>query len=305
MSTKPTIDQPEVINLPNQFFHQPIYDLAPLGTGQIALIFSFRVADKEYVIRFVEAKMAHTLKKEGAVAKLLAGSNVPLPPILHQGNLADFYFVIAPRAAGVPLDELTDEQYGDVLPAMMSMLDTIHQVDVSSKQGYGHFDETAVGAFSTWPDYLLTVGQQEEAGFYGQWHHLFEDSFLERPLFEKLYAEMERLFVYLPEERFLLHGDYGWNNVLAEAGQVTAVLDWANAKYGDFLFDVAYLTASAKVDYVAAFQQYYQAQHRVVPHYLERIRCYQCFTSLDGLRFFAKTDNEDGYQWIKRSIVTN
>lgn len=304
MTIKPIIDETEVITLLSQFFNQPIDDLAPLGTGHMALVFSFRADDQAFVIRFVENKMAHTLKKEMVVAKLLQGSEVPLPPILHQGTLAEFHFAIAQRAAGLPLDELTAEQYEQVVPAVIAMLDAIHQVDVSGTQGYGMFDETAVAPFSSWPEYLLQVAEEEEGGFYGKWHHLFEESFLERPLFEQLYAEMQRLFTYLPEERFLTHGDYGWNNVLAENGKVTAVLDWANAQYGDFLFDIAYLTASAKVDYVVAFQQYYRAHNRVVPHYWERIRCYQCYAALDGLRFFAKAGNLDGYQWVKRSIAT-
>ncbi|WP_420642626.1 phosphotransferase family protein [Candidatus Leptofilum sp.] len=305
MTAKPNIDKSQIQALVRSCFDEPIDDLAPLGTGQIALVYSFRAGDQEFVIRFVESKMAHTLKKEVAVANLLQGSEVLLPPILHQGPFEAFYFAIALRAAGQPLDELNTEQYKLVLPDLIKMLDTIHQADLGNTQGYGFFDETAVGQSASWPDFLLKVGQEEEDGFYGHWHHLFEDSFLERPLFDQLYAEMQRLFSYLPTERWLVHGDYGYNNVLAEGEKVTAVLDWANAKFGDFLFDVAYLTTSATIDYVAAFQQFYRTHNREVPHFLERIRCYQCYISLDGLRFFAKTDSRDGYEWIKRGIAKN
>lgn len=306
MDIKPVIDQSEVLAHISRFFDHAVTDLAPLGTGQMALVYAFKAGEQEFVIRFVEQKMAHTLKKEAVVANLLQGSVVPLPPILHQGSYSDYHFAIAPRVTGLPLDELTTEQYAQILPEMIATLDAIHQVDISGTQGYGIFDETAVGQCPSWADYLLSVGQEEdEASFYGKWHFLFEESFLERPLFDQLYGEMQRLFVFLPEERYLIHGDYGWNNVLADGGRVTAVLDWANAKYGDFLLDVASLTASAKVDYVAAFQQFYQAHNRKIPHYFERIRCYQCYANLDGLRFFAKTGNLSGYQWIKQSIARN
>ena len=40
---------------------------------------------------------------------------------------------------------------------------------------------------------------------------------------------------------YLLHGDYGFDNVLVDQGKISGVLDWANAKYGDFLYDVAWL----------------------------------------------------------------
>jgi aminoglycoside phosphotransferase (APT) family kinase protein len=44
-----------------------------------------------------------------------------------------------------------------------------------------------------------------------------------------------------PEERRFLHGDDGFGNVLARDGEVTAVLDWLDAKDGDFVDDVAWL----------------------------------------------------------------
>ncbi|WP_420630478.1 phosphotransferase family protein [Candidatus Leptofilum sp.] len=305
MTIKPDIPKSEISDLIGQFYNSPILDLAPLGTGHIALVYSFRVGNQELVMRLVENTMAHTLKKEAVIANLLQGSDVPLPPILHEGQYADYYFAIAPRAPGQTLDEITPEQYAETLPEIIKMLDLIHQVDVSSTRGYGFFEETAVGAFPSWPNYLLTVGKEEDEGFFGQWHHLFEDSFLERPLFDQLYTEMQRLFPYLPTERYLIHGDYGFNNVLADRGRVTAVLDWANAKFGDFLFDVAYLTNSNRANYITEFEQFYHTQKRDVPHYFERIRCYQCFINLDGLRFFAQTGSRDGYEWTKGNIAKN
>ena len=71
---------------------------------------------------------------------------------------------------------------------------------------------------------MLNVFNEKEGDFYGRWHGLFETSFLERPLFDQLYAEMESLFPYLPDERHLIHGDYGFNNVLAQDGEITAVI---------------------------------------------------------------------------------
>ncbi len=308
MSVKPSVDEREAQQFLGQFFDEPVREVAPLGTGHMARVYSFWAGKKEWVVRFVNGTMVDTLRKETAVAKLLSGTAVPLPLILHHGDyrysdLSNGYFAIAPRVAGRPLDELSPEEYAQALPDVIMMLDTIHQVDVSGTTGYGFFDETGDAPLSNWRDYLLSVAEENEGDFYGQWHHLFEESFLERPLFDQLYSEMQRLFVYLPEERYLVHGDYGFNNVLAEGEQVTAVLDWANAKYGDFLIDVASLSASSKIDYVTQFKLYYEAHGRIVPNYLERIRCYQCRGSLDGMRFFAKTDNCDGYEWIKDLIA--
>ncbi len=34
----------------------------------------------------------------------------------------------------------------------------------------------------------------------------------------------------------------------------------------------------------------------------ERLLCYQCYIALDGMRFFAKSDNHDSYKWTTDRI---
>ncbi|MEM7113538.1 MAG: aminoglycoside phosphotransferase family protein [Chloroflexota bacterium] len=309
---KPPITPLEVTTLLENYFEQPVKRVAPLGTGHIARVFSFQTGGQAYVIRFVTEATANTFKVELALSALLkkqdgTGMAVPLPPILHHGMFGEYHFAVAPMAAGQPLDELPPEAAEQILPKAIEALDAIHEVDVSGTQGYGWLDVTANnqlpgGLFPSWPAFLLSVINETEGDFYGFWHGLFETSFLERPLFDQLYNEMESLFPYLPKERYLVHGDYGFNNVLAQDGEITAVIDW-NAKYGDFLFDIARLNFIAPdVGYPDRFLRYYAAQNRHVPNFAERLRCYQCYTALDGMRFFAKMDQPDGYAWVKRRI---
>ena len=303
-SVKPAIEPSQVLNLLSEHFDRPVGQLAPLGTGHIARVFSFQAGGQDYVIRFVSAKMDVSFKKEMFIANLLASTDIPLPAILYQGAFQDFYFAITPKAPGIPLDELPAEEYKQLIPVVMKTLAAIHQVDVSHTDKYGLFDDTGVGLFSSWQAYLLSVVEEEaEDGFFGKWHRLFEESLLERELFDMVFEQMKTCLVYLPNERFLVHGDYGFNNVLAKDGKITAVLDWANAQYGDFVYDIAWLDYySPDVGYGARFQQYYQAQNRFVPHFEERLRCYKCYISLNALRFFAKFDQPEAYGWVRKRI---
>jgi hygromycin-B 4-O-kinase len=43
------------------------------------------------------------------------------------------------------------------------------------------------------------------------------------------------------DHRALVHGDFGSNNVLAENGRITGVIDWSEAMVGDTLYDTANL----------------------------------------------------------------
>ena len=64
---------------------------------------------------------------------------------------------------------------------------------------------------------------------------------LER-VFDAGYARLLGLVDARPEARHLVHSDLLNFNVLAEDDRVSAVFDWGAALYGDFLWDVAWLT---------------------------------------------------------------
>jgi hygromycin-B 4-O-kinase len=104
------------------------------------------------------------------------------------------------------------------------------------------------------------------------------------------------LLDFCPEERRLVHGNYGFGNLLLADGQVTAVLDWINAQYGDFLYDIAWLDFWAPaVQFGERFAAHYAAQGRAVPAYAERVRCYEYHIGLGALRFFAKAGQHPEY----------
>ena len=73
-----------------------------------------------------------------------------------------------------------------------------------------------------------------------------------------------------------MHGDFGSNNVLTDGQRITAVLDWESAKYGDALFGAAtayfWRTWLPCMDLQAG---YYEACLGAMPHYHERVLCYQ------------------------------
>jgi hygromycin-B 4-O-kinase len=306
---KPLITQSELLALLTERFGTAVSQIEPIATGQIANGFFFAANGDEYVIRFTRANMAMGLHKDAYAYTHFASPLVPVPPVICVDEYGAFTYIITQRMPGDILDRLSEEAYLQLLPSLMETLDAIHQTDVSDASGYGSFNEQGVGLASSWPEHMRHVYEEEdERWFYGKWHTLFDTTFLERDLFDWVYAEMESLLVYAPPERFLVHADFGSDNALAENGKITAVLDWANAVYGDFLYDVAWLdmwadSCSYGLDINGRFQQYYQAKNRHIPHYNERFRCCQCYIALDSFRFYAKIGNEKMYQWMKDRIL--
>jgi hygromycin-B 4-O-kinase len=228
-----------------------------------------------------------------------------MPPLLQIGRLGDLHFAISQKVPGQMLEQYSPQEVERLLPQLIETLDAIHQVDVSGTQGYGVFNDLGTGMSSSWRDFLLSIDREEdERDYFGKWHHLFGDSFLERDLFEHIYQRMKSLLQYCPSERSLLHGNYSLRNILAQDGKITTVLDWLDAMYGDFVYDLATLDFWYSWLHVSEhFQQYYQERQRAVSFYAERLLCYQCYHALGGLRFFAASANEPAYQMTRWIIL--
>jgi hygromycin-B 4-O-kinase len=207
-------------------------------------------------------------------------------------------YAISRKMPGRGLQSLSRAEYEQTLPSIIETLYAIHQVDVRGWHGYGWLDDNGAGMFPSWKGFIARIIEEERPdGFYGKWHTLFQTTFLERDFFETVYNHMLRLLEVCPEERYLVHGEYGYNNVLAQEGKVTAVLDWVDTSYGDFVYDIAWIGFWQRgVDLPERFRQYYAAQGMPLPYYRERIACYTCYMGLDALRFFAKTNDHQAYQ---------
>lgn len=302
---KPIVEDALLLALLGETFEEPVQDLSAVQGGLIAQTMSFGVGGAEYILRLTTDKMAG-YRKEAFIYENFVSPAIPFAPIVKVGRMGELSYVISERMPGRELGTLSRDGYYETLPSNMQTLYAIHQVDVADWGGYGVFDVTGRGAVSSWRGFIAGVmAEQSLDSFYGKWHTLFETTFLERDFFERVYDHMMRLLEFCPEERYLVHGDYDYNNVLAEDGQVTAVLDWEHAKYGDFVYDIAYVGYWRQgSDLVEQFRRYYSGRGMKLTHYAERIACYTCYMGLDGMRFFAKSNNYEAYQ-ATRGILQN
>jgi len=302
---RPMVASEQVLTLLKQHFSAPILDLTPVEGGQVARTFSFRVQEQEYIVRFnLDRMLSSNFPKEAYLMRKLAATALPLAPILHVGRLGELHFAIARKMPGKMLQEHTPQEVQALLPQILELLETAHSVDTSETRGYGVFDDQGQGQDASWRTSLLKVAEEEnERDYFGKWHRLFDETFLERALFEELYQRMRELLVYCPEERTLLLGAFTTRNLLAQNGKITAVLDLLDASYGGMVYDLVALDFWwPPLGIREAFLTYQQQRGRDLPFYAERLLCYECHHALIGLRFFAKSGNEKSYQMVREII---
>lgn len=303
-SVKPAVAREQIVGLLQEHFGKDVTDLQSLGGGQIAQTLAFTVGGEEYVRRIHARVMGANFEKEAYVARHIPRS-VPVPAVVHVGRLGDMPYGITRKCPGQRLNTLPPHKIDALLPALMDVLDTIHRVEMPPASGYGLFDDRGVGMFPTWRRSLEFVREKEpDWEFYGNWHELFDRTFLERDLFERIYARMIRLLDSCPEQHDLVQGSFAYSNVLVADGQITAVLDWVDAKYGDPLLDVAILNFwDPDRDIRRRYAHHRAEKGESDPQYGERLLCYQCNIALEAMRFFAKTDQESAYRWTRERVL--
>ncbi|MBN2461434.1 MAG: aminoglycoside phosphotransferase family protein [Candidatus Cloacimonetes bacterium] len=300
ISIKPEVTPEKVISLLNQHFTCPIVGLAPLAGGSVAQTIAFQSGNEDYVIRFTTEKMDASYQKEYFIYKNFASTEIPISPVIAFGHYENLYYSISRKIPGIGLDSLPEARLIKVLPHLIRTLFAIHRTDVSAWQNYGWIDDNGTGLFPSWKEFITRVYAEERSdGFYGKWHYMFNETFLDREFFEKVYRHMLKLLQFCPEKRYLVHGGYGFNNILVNDDEVTAVLDWFDAMYGDFVYDIAWIDLWPRgIDYSGLLYKYYAEHGEIIPDFTARVTCYKCYIGLDAMRFFAKTDNESAYDSI-------
>lgn len=302
---KPALSNEQVITLLQEHFPMPIEQLSAINNGQIAQTCSFTSGGQAYIVRFNRDNMGANFPKEAFIAGRITSPRIPIPRIVHVGRFHELHYSITIKVPGRPLDQLPPAEYAQLLPEIIRTLVAIHHIDMRDwPSGYGVFDNRGAGLYTSWRSYLTSIREEEEdRNFYGKWHTLFDTTFLERDVFNSLYGEMSRLLDNCPAERWLVHGSYGFSNVIAHEGNITGVLDWIDAKYGDFVYDIAWLDFwSPEAHHSELFRRYYASQGISAPAYDERLRCYHCYIGMDALRFFAKSNQPKAYQWSRKRI---
>jgi hygromycin-B 4-O-kinase len=300
---KTAIDQSTVEQLLRAHFGNTITQIDRLPGGELSQAFSALTSDGSYVLRINRHGLAYA--KDAFAAHTFASAKLPIPAVIASGQLNNtLVYAISVRAPGDPLNTLSAAAYQHVLPQLMQTLDAIHQTDVSRYSGAGPWDAGGKGLYPRWDLHLRSIRDQPADGFWANWRQLLSETFFEPAVFETIYAQMCQLLHFCPHERWLVHGDYGFDNVLSDGQTITAVIDWSNAAYGDFLYDIARLDFfDPAAQFKERYRQWYAERDQSVPFYEERIRCYQYNIGLDGLRFYAKSGQYEAYGSTRERLL--
>lgn len=281
----PTHDLETVARFVRSRFADAI-DIEPLGSGEWSKVYSFRAARAEYVLRL--GSYLEDYEKD-EVAAAFDGPDLPVPEIVELGEALGGAYAISVRAYGEALDALDGATFRQTLPSILRMLDAMRVIDVSDTTGYGMWSPDGSAPFPTWRDFLLDVRADRPNMRSHGWLERLESQSPAAAMFEEGYRQLERLVEGCPEDRYLMHTDIVGDNVRVQNERVSAVVDWANAMYGDFLYDLARLIfyqpwypEMQPVEITELARTHYESIGLEVPDFHERLRACQVHIGLDA-----------------------
>ncbi len=224
-----------------------ILDIHFIGAGMFSHAYRFDTPQGRFVLRVGANQLA--FQRDQYAARYFTKLHLPIPTVLALGRFdTQYYYAITPHYPGQNLDQLDEATLRHIFPHLAHTLHTLHQCDISSSSqtGFGPLNPDGTATFTSWLHYLLNLDPiailAREDEILHDWDTLFATTFLDKSLFTDCYSTIKSLVSYCPSACWLIHGDFGFDNALSDGQTITGILDWAEMKVGDFLYDVAYLS---------------------------------------------------------------
>jgi|TARA_Y100000310_G_C20622058_1_gene783913 hygromycin-B 4-O-kinase len=300
MSTAKTkIDKEIIVEFVKNSFSKDAESFETIADGEMSQGFFFSANKKDFVIRV--NKRLNGFEKDKYAYEHFYSKDMPIPKTILLGELnKNLYFSITERAKGRLLCDYNEKETHNSMPNIIKTLDAIHAVDISKTKGFGSFDSQGKTDFQSHTDALTKQIKMTLESFKKE----ADNKLLEKDVIEYLLKKYKALFKYCPEIRYLVHGDFGSDNVTVNNNQITGVFDWELASYGDFLFDVAWLDFwRDNIDYKGIFLRHYQKKGVDTKNYEERILCYKLNFGIGSLMFYINSGQEKKYLATKAELM--
>lgn len=268
-----------------------VTDFQPVSEGEDSQAFGFVRGRDRYIAR-INASAAG-FRKDDFVSRRFAGMHLPIPDVIAIDRLPTGHACcVSRRAPGVTLQDLAARDLATVLEPVAGVLDAMADCDLRGTRGFGTFDDSGIGGFARWRDYLTGIRDHDRYDWPAAYRHVARDRI------ERLFEPMTALLDHCPEQRHLVHGDFGSNNVLADGGRISGVIDWSDALFGDPLYDIANILFWRS--WLMCMEQQARFFEQRQPDRLAstaRLRCYQLRIGLNVLYDAAIDRNDDEIAW--------
>ena len=240
--------------------------------------------------------------------------DLPIPQVLEIGEANGSAFAISERVYGDILEELDADRMRRTLPSLFGVLDAMRGIDLSSTTGFGPQLPDGNGECATWRDYLLAVGNDQPDPRRQPGARMARPTRLSTRTWR---ARSTARSTSSPRwsgraRRSAISSTPTCCTATSSStgDRVSGVFDWGCALYGDFLYDLAWLTFWAPwypglgaLDLRAEALAHYDDIGMEVENFDARLRCYEVHIGLAHLAYHAFTQEWDHLEWTERRTL--
>jgi hygromycin-B 4-O-kinase len=294
------IDVPSIAAFLKSHLDLKASNIEKIGAGMFSQAFSFKIEQQAFVIRLNTGP--EDFQKD-VFAHQHFSSKLPIPKIIEWGRFnQQYYFAIAQRCVGNTLNTLEQTSLEPIVPHLFETLYALQSFDTSNYSGWGLTDASGHGRFPSWEEYLLSFYNQK---FAFTWEQLFDQTCMEREVYNSYFAAMQAYLPFCATDKYWVHGDYGFDNVASCGERITGVLDWAESRLGDYVYDIAYLAFWSKtIPYKDLWQLWAERKGIEIDHFDKRMICYFLHIGLGSLAIAAVRDDIEDYTQVKTRMQT-
>ncbi len=210
-------------------------DIDEVGVGAWSTCYGFRTEDRELVVRF--GLYAEDFTKD-QYAERFSTPAMPVPRVEMIRPHDDGYLAVSTRVPGTPLEGVSADEWVDLIPAVIDLLEALRLSDVASGK-IGGWDGTGVAHDHRWSDHLLLVRGSTGDRRPDDWYSLLGGHAAARAAFDDGYKRLAELDLSATP-RSLIHADLINRNVHIADGRIAGVFDWGCGRYGDHLYDASW-----------------------------------------------------------------
>jgi len=130
--------------------------------------------------------------------------------------------------------DLNAQEFIDIIPSILDTIDKLSEIEAPANSGFGKFDANGIASFSNWRDYIEAIYNDEV-------YDWLKFRRFDYTIINKAIAILQENIncIKIDQQPYLIFGDMGENNLLADGKQITGMIDWDYAMYGDPLYEIA------------------------------------------------------------------
>lgn len=259
-----------------QDWHQP-----DAGADHVVILVTTTLGERLVIKAGAEAEV------DAFVLTRLAGRGVNVPTLITQAPLEDLpdagSLMVMTAVEGTLLADV-DQNAERYLRPLIDNMRKVHTVTTTA--GAGPVLAVERGGRRSWRDYLVDVLTGQNPEF--RWPEIARHPKVDRgALGRALDAAVVRARELVsPAPLSLLHGDLNPYNVFVRDGEITGIIDWSYARYGDPLFDFARLRMNPFVRGSPSALHEYRALLNLTPEEARREAFYYVVNLLEYVNWY-------------------